>query len=95
MRENAFPEFCGLPGCGEYDSDLWATADIGYCGRPGCREYQRHRNDMLPSNVMNPVLQDLERFFDDPNGKWSPQIYECNLTFNEMWTKRTRASASH
>ncbi|XP_078276320.1 uncharacterized protein LOC144605126 isoform X2 [Rhinoraja longicauda] len=66
MRENAFPEFCGLPGCGEYDDDLWATADVGYCGRPGCREYQ-HRNDMLPSEVIDPVLHDFERFFDDTN----------------------------
>lgn len=80
MRENAFPEFCGLPGCGEYDSDLWATADIGYCGRPGCREYQRHRNDMLPSNVMNPVLQDLERFFDDPNGRSRARRHSRNHT---------------
>ncbi|XP_062928182.1 uncharacterized protein si:ch211-59o9.10 isoform X2 [Mobula hypostoma] len=61
-RENSFHGFCGLPGCGEY-ADLLATADIGYCGKPGCREYQ-HRNDVLASEVIDPVLHDLQRFFD-------------------------------
>ncbi|XP_059843677.1 uncharacterized protein si:ch211-59o9.10 [Hypanus sabinus] len=60
-RENSFHGFCGLPGCGEY-ADLLASADIGYCGKPGCREYQ-HRNDMLASEVIDPVPHDLQRFF--------------------------------
>ncbi|XP_051889434.1 uncharacterized protein si:ch211-59o9.10 isoform X2 [Pristis pectinata] len=65
-RENSFPEFCGLPGCGEYD--LLVTSDIGYCGKPGCRESQ-HRNGMLASEVIDPVLHDLQRFFDDATGR--------------------------
>ncbi|XP_069764554.1 uncharacterized protein [Narcine bancroftii] len=65
MRENSFPVFCGLPGCGEYD--LLTSSEIGYCGKPGCREYQR-RNGMLSSEPIDPVLHDLERFFDT-NGR--------------------------
>ncbi|XP_067914952.1 uncharacterized protein si:ch211-59o9.10 isoform X2 [Heterodontus francisci] len=68
MRENSFPEFCGLPGCGEYET-LLAASDIGYCGKPGCSEYQ-HRNGMWSPEVIDPVLH-LQRFFDETNGRRS------------------------
>uniref|UniRef100_UPI00398E733C uncharacterized protein n=1 Tax=Pristiophorus japonicus TaxID=55135 RepID=UPI00398E733C len=65
-RENSAPEFCGLPGCGEYEA-LLAASDIGYCGQPGCRAYQ-HRNGMLSPEVIDPVLHHLQRFFDATDG---------------------------
>ncbi|XP_067860794.1 uncharacterized protein si:ch211-59o9.10 isoform X2 [Heptranchias perlo] len=63
---NNFLEFCGLPGCGEF-GDLLAS-DIGYCGKPGCSEYQRG-NGMSHAEVFDPVLHDLQRFFEQTNGR--------------------------
>ncbi|XP_038666925.1 uncharacterized protein si:ch211-59o9.10 isoform X2 [Scyliorhinus canicula] len=64
-RENSFHNFCGLPGCGEYEA-LLASSDIGYCGMPGCSGDQ-HRNGMLNPGVIDPVLHGLQRFFDETN----------------------------
>ncbi|XP_078091397.1 uncharacterized protein LOC144507861 isoform X2 [Mustelus asterias] len=64
-RESSFPEFCRLPGCGEYGA-LLASSDIGYCGMPGCSEYPFRSGTLSPA-VVEPVLHDLQRIFDETN----------------------------